>query len=634
MPNFVPNCLILHRSAENIVGKHNLLGLTKWTEMYLWKFTVFSLSTLTYLSLLVTDRATSNNAVLGVSSVGYVCSECSLPASPTAMPLIQKTRSRLKCAAACSRREWCSRYTTRNDTDYTGTGSNLTSYECALHVYDGSPCLMNTASTLGTTTCVKVTNGSKYNSVPCAVTPLTVLEVNGKESSMTIDLVYLRNLLAVGNDLMVQYDNGTLKYAALANYVTLGSGSSEICITIIDSDEQSNTTAALLFLREFCTTSLLHASIPAPALLWKVQQKEYTGDINIVFTTGGNTSSLEAALTNGSEIKLMVKGNNSVVRAEIISQNEDKGNQIVAQTTMFDSGNYKIVSYYTSQEENTVLLDLSLGTLRKPNTQKADVLWLADPCWTHVYTTDHHTPPQGRSLSTLLDSINEGRRIRVKFKIDQLVILATPDLVGLDKDNTVTVHILRVVSQESFLGKLVKLPSLNDQSQWAHYYITSNGSISLIRSSQMTPVTHKATVDWFVEVQKYSLTYTSSSMNMTSLARLITRVLDGKNVRVRVHNGTNRIFYTCHMVQVIQNGKCDVSNTVVVIVVIVFVVNVFVVIDDDDTDVRDVLGKSCSILPKVMHWILVGKPKKYIFTLLGVFDGMDTPRPDGTPMLM
>ncbi|BFZ12373.1 hypothetical protein BsWGS_15412 [Bradybaena similaris] len=531
--------------------------------MYWWKFSVVYLCTLTYRSLLVTDRAASKNAVAGVSSVRYACSECSLPTSPTALPLIQKTRSRLKCATACSRREWCSSYAIRNDTEYTGTASNLTAYECALYVDEGYPCLMNSASTLGIRTCVKVTNGSKCNPIPCAATPLTVLEVNATYSSLTIDLVYLRNLLTVGNDLMVQYDNGTIKYAALANYVTLGNGSSEICCSIIDSNEQSNTTAALLFLREFCTTSLLQDSIPGPAFSWKLQQKEYTGDINVVFATGGSTSSLEAALTNGSEIKLMVKGNNSVVRAEIISQSEDKGNQIVAQTTLFDSGNYKIVSYYTSQQQNTVLLDLSLGTLRNPNTQKADVLWLADPCWTHVYTTDPRTHSQGRSLPALLDSINEGRRIRVKFKIEKLVILATPDLVGLDEHNTVIVHVLRVMSQEPFLGKLVKLPSLNDQSQWAHYYITSNGIISLIRASQVSPVTQKATVDWFVEFQSYSLTYTSSSRNMTSLARLVSRVLEGKNVRVRVHNGTNRIFYTCHMVQVIQNGqevKCQING--------------------------------------------------------------------------
>lgn len=291
------------------------------------------------------------------------------------------------------------------------------------------------------------------------------------------------------------------------------------------------------------------------------------GNFKTVFSPGTNLSVLEKAVKEGSDIKLLLSKDNSLLSANMIFQNNKISSNIVSQTTLYKSGKFKIVLQVTNGTFRVLDFDAQSQGFALTDSGIQGSTWVSDMCWRLLHITDS-APNPGLSLDSLEEALDSGRRIRVRFIISDLAILATPDCVVIIDSQTLVVHILRVLAEksllEAILGSLSNLSSVvtglfNSNQKWTHYGITSSGEVLVLdagtSSSSSDPPAEVATVYWYAEEYNYTLVHTSSPQNPQSLARLATEALQGKAVRVKVSSATKRAYFTCSVVQVTDNGK-------------------------------------------------------------------------------
>ncbi|BFZ07797.1 hypothetical protein BsWGS_10835 [Bradybaena similaris] len=479
----------------------------------------------------------------------------------------------MECAALCCKLPWCTMYSlaeggNTSDSKVSRSGS------CQLFM-DTSECSTASVSASNPPVCIKEIDGNDSVVTGCMKTSQRVLEVVDSKPNLLVHYTYLRNLISLGFNFVVQFVNGTSRYIAEASYLKMDYGASgNACLFILDYMSKG---AFSMTVQTFCSDGvrLSNDSASPPTsdpFYWQVQipQIGKMATNRKVFRPGDNYSDLISATEAGADFKLFFMGNKKLVHADVILAKG--GNKISVQSRVRENGQMNLLSHVINGSTETLTWDQSNSALSGPTSENLQTILLSNSCWRPVFST----PDNSTSQSALKSAIESGRRIRVRFPIDSsLVVLATADYVQINSTSgMVTAFFLRVLVQKSFLldvlSDLVKSAlglATQNQTKWTHYLVTSDGKAAIfttaVGSSEGTVSSVASDVQWFEEVRDWQLVHSSKPSNSTSLALLAAEVLNGSEVRVKVQFGSIQKWFSCDAMEVNEtdpNVKCHISS--------------------------------------------------------------------------
>lgn len=494
----------------------------------------------------------------------YKCSPSCVIGSDYTVPVIYNVVSKMECAALCSKLPWCTMYSLVEDANTTVSKTTRSS-SCQLFMDTSSECPAASVSASNAPVCIKETDGVDPVLTGCMKTSQRVLEVVDSKPALLVNYAYLRNLISLGFNLVVQFVNGTSRYIAEGSHLKMDYGASRLaCIIILD---YMSTGAFGMTVQTFCSNGLRLSNDPVSPpttdpFYWHVQipQNGKMATNRKVFRTGGNYSDLISATEAGADFKLFFMGNKKLVHADVIL--EKRGN-ISVQSRVHENGQLNLLSHLIDGSTETLTWNQSNSALSGPTSENLQTIWLSNSCWLLVSSTTDNS----KSQTNLTTAVESGRRIRVRFSIDSLVVLATADYVQINATSgMVTAFLLRVLVQRSFLLDIVSdlvTNALGGASQnptkWTHYLVTSDGKAAIftttVGSSEGTLSSVAADVQWFQEVRDWQLVHSSNSSNSTSLALLTAEVLNGSEVRVKVQVGSIQKWFSCDTMEVNEKGN-------------------------------------------------------------------------------
>lgn len=530
-----------------------------------------ALKELIFPCLLVVNAVVTGNKASDIYTNRYRCvMSCSLDGaylSPSAL----KARSRLECAEACSKREWCVQFIF----NASAAKSDLESLSlpCFLYMDDGSRC-PNTAISAPAYLLCRKTNEATASSDECHLVPERVLQVMDTTTTILVDFTYLQSLMTAISNLKIQFVTAQSIYVTYSNYYTFGSGfSGAICVSSLDLFSASGNSTDLQLVRTFCTDGSqtvdwhninLGSTIRASQFSWIVHRPVNGRSSTAVFTTGEDKSLLVTAVSSGFDIKLLFLGSNKIVHADVITY-DMKSFEITAQTRMYEKEQLTLQNHMTKGLTEVTTWKPLTNTLTGPTSEMSFTTWLSDKCWKLVYSS---AAVSTTSLNNLRSAVESGRRIRVKFTAPDLLILATADCLKIHSSGIITAFILRVLVQKASksliegvvntVGTILNSQA-KEQQKWRHFMITSSGDIvaftTTVGSWDFTVSTSTTTAEWFEEIGNWTLVHSSPSTSTSSLSLLVAKVLEGRDIRVNVQIGQESNWFTCDMTEVLNRGK-------------------------------------------------------------------------------
>ncbi|BFZ07795.1 hypothetical protein BsWGS_10834 [Bradybaena similaris] len=528
---------------------------------------------------------TGVDAESNIITDSFKCSQLCVSQTTVSIPFSYEAVSRTQCAAECSKRSWCNSYVFERVTASSAANLQLPPKPCRLYIDTGPQCSAMTTAISVTGLCVRYKPATL--SVPfqtCGLSFERVLEVDNSKAYIPQGKDYLSNILTSGNSLNVQFTKGSTKYTAKANYYTLITGIfGVVCASVLDSMSGFDGLTTTAHSRYFCANGS-QAVDPvtsglAEQFYWDVENLHAGAKQGkqTVFTKGDQLSSLLSAITNGFDITVLFITNNKVVHADVVTHNV-KTHETTSQTRLYDNNQESVISHTTDGATMTTVWTPLMPALSNQISETSQSVWLADACWKFICSTSSSsiTP-----ITSLKESFESGRIIRVKITSDDLEILATPDYVEWDSFGVITAGVFRVLVKESqtssggLVGGLVNgVSSLlgvqsqtQSQSSWAHYVVSSNGTLSVFTTqiglSECKYTSRTATVEWFEQSQNWSQIHSSSFGNVSTLLLLAAKVKSGSYVRVKIEVAGTASVFSCDMLEVVNNGqdvKCHVSG--------------------------------------------------------------------------
>lgn len=508
----------------------------------------------------------------------FKCSPLCVSQTTVSLPFSYEAVSRTQCAAECSKRSWCNSYIFEKVKATSTVSLQLPLKPCRLYIDAGPQCSPMTTATSVTGLCVRYKPTIiSVEFQTCRMSFERVLEVENSKPYIPQGKDYLSNILTSGNSLNVQFTTGSSKYIAKANYYALITDIfGVVCASVLDSMSGFDSLTTTAYSRYFCANGsqviVPATSSLAEAFYWDVENLHAGAKQGkqTVFTKGDQLSNLLSAINNGFDITVLFITNNKVVHADIVTHNVNT-DETTSQTRLYDNGQESVILHTTDGATvTTVWLPLS-PTLSNQISETSQSVWLADACWKFISST---STTSINPITSLKESFESGRIIRVKITSDDLDILATPDYMERNSFGVITAGVLRVLVKESQTssgglvgGVLSGVNSLlgsqsqtQSQSSWAHYVVSSNGTLAVFSTdiglSECKYTSGTATVEWFEQSQNWTQIHKSSSFgNVSTLLLLAAKVKSGSYVRVKIEVAGTASVFSCDMLEVVNNGN-------------------------------------------------------------------------------